>query len=101
MRRDVAAALEHDLRAVPQHDVRGIATHATPADERGDLAAEGEQPRAVERLAPDREQVAETQPQAIEVHDARRIERARRGTAARRDDPPELMPCVRPDPDPR
>ena len=62
----------------------GSPRDALAGDERADRAAEGRHPARAERLAPDREEVAEGEVGAVEVDHARRVERARvaRGSAA-------------------
>jgi hypothetical protein len=87
VRRNEPSDLEHDLVAVAQPQAARVTAppHPVHIDTHG--AAEAEQAAARERLSPDGEEVAERRP-ALEVDDARGVER------------PEMRPAMRANSDP-
>jgi hypothetical protein len=82
VRRNEPADLEHDLVTVSQRQAARVTTAPYPVEIDTHGAAEAEQATARERLSPDGEEVAERRP-ALEVDDARGIERPEPRSAMR------------------
>src|SRR3954465_10929158 len=73
MRRDVTADGDDDLIGVVQGDPRGVAAALDAVDKRSQLTGKAE----VGRLAPDREELTEGDPGALELDHAARLQRPR------------------------